>query len=104
MASTTAAPRHPKGQPELEAARHAGPFLLALLDSSVGAKIIVALTGIGLVTFVVFHMIGNLKVFSGPDAINGYAYFLKHDLGALIWIARAGLLTIFVLHWRWQSG
>ncbi len=43
-------------------------------------------------------MIGNLKVFSGPDAINGYAYFLKHDLGVLIWIARAGLLAIFVLH------
>jgi succinate dehydrogenase / fumarate reductase cytochrome b subunit len=43
-------------------------------------------------------MIGNLKLFQGPDAINAYAYFLKHSLGALIWIARAGLLAIFVLH------
>jgi succinate dehydrogenase / fumarate reductase cytochrome b subunit len=70
----------------------------AFLDSSVGAKITVALTGLGLVTFTVFHMIGNLKVFQGPEAINGYAYFLKHNLGALIWIARAGLLAIFLLH------
>src|SRR5262245_7642591 len=98
MASTTAAPRHPKGPTTLEPSLSAGPYLSSLLDSSVGAKIVVALTGLGLVVFVVFHMIGNWKVFSGPDAINGYAYFLKHDLGALLWVARAGLLAIFVLH------
>lgn len=72
------------------------------LLSSVGHKIVTALTGLGLVGFVVFHMIGNLKVLPGGpesrDSINGYAYFLKHDLGALIWIARGGLLAIFVLH------
>lgn len=96
MASVTA--RHPKGPAEPEPARSAGRFLVAFLDSSVGAKIIVALTGLGLVGFVVLHMIGNLKVFDGPDAINSYAYFLKHSLGALLWIFRAGLLVIFVLH------
>ena len=69
-----------------------------LVDSSVGAKILVALSGLGLTVYVVFHMIGNLKVFQGRDAINGYAYFLKHDLGMLLWIARGGLLAIFVLH------
>jgi succinate dehydrogenase / fumarate reductase cytochrome b subunit len=68
------------------------------LGSTVGQKILVALTGLGLVTFVVFHMIGNLKMFSGRESINAYAYFLKHELGALIWIARAGLLGIFLLH------
>jgi len=98
MASTQAGPRHPKGSPQIDSTEEAAPFLSALLDSSVGAKILVALTGIGLVSFVVVHMIGNLKVFQGPDAINAYAYFLKHSLGALIWIARAGLLGIFVLH------
>ncbi len=97
MAATQADPvRHPKGLPE--DAPPAGPFLTALLESSVGAKLLVAFTGLGLVGFVVFHMIGNLKVFQGRDAINGYGYFLKHDLGALIWIARAGLLGLFVLH------
>ena len=96
MSATTV--RHPKGPPESEPARGAVPFLRAFFDSSVGAKITVALSGLGLVTFSIFHMIGNLKVFSGPDAINAYASFLKHDLGLLIWIARAGLLGIFVLH------
>jgi succinate dehydrogenase / fumarate reductase cytochrome b subunit len=96
MSATTI--RHPKGTPEGRPERGAVPFVWALLDSSVGAKITVALTGLGLVTFALFHMIGNLKVFQGPAAINGYAYFLKHDLGMLIWVARAGLLGIFVLH------
>jgi succinate dehydrogenase / fumarate reductase cytochrome b subunit len=68
------------------------------LRSTVGRKILVALTGLGLATFVVFHMIGNLKMFSGPESINHYASFLKHDLGALIWIARGGLLAIFAVH------
>ena len=67
-------------------------------DSSVGAKVTVAVTGLLLVAYTVAHMIGNLKVFSGQDSINAYAYFLKHDLGALIWVARAGLLAVFVLH------
>jgi succinate dehydrogenase / fumarate reductase cytochrome b subunit len=99
MAATHAGTvRHPKGPPADQPTRGATPFLAALLDSSVGAKILVALTGLGLVTFVVFHMIGNLKVFQGPDAINAYADFLKHGLGALLWVARAGLLAIFVLH------
>ena len=70
----------------------------AYLGTSVGQKVLVALTGAGLVTFLVFHMIGNLKVFGGRDSINAYASFLKHDLGVLIWIARGGLLTIFAVH------
>lgn len=96
MSATTV--RNPKGPSEAQPDRAAVPFVWAFFDSSVGAKITVALTGLGLVTFTVFHMIGNLKVFSGPDAINAYAAFLKHDLGLLIWIARAGLLAIFLLH------
>ena len=73
-------------------------WLLTYFGSSVGQKILTALTGLGLATFVVFHMIGNWKLFSGQSSINAYAYFLKHDLGALIWVARGGLLGIFVLH------
>jgi succinate dehydrogenase / fumarate reductase cytochrome b subunit len=42
-------------------------------------------------------LLGNLQLFAGQDAINSYAKFLK-DLGPLLWIARIGLLTIFVLH------
>src|SRR6202042_115890 len=98
MSSTTSTLRHPKGPAELEPAQSAGPFLRLFIESSVGSKILVALTGIGLAVFTLFHMIGNLKLFQGPDAINAYAAFLKHDLGVLIWIARAGLLAIFLLH------
>jgi len=98
MASATAKPRHPKGPSRPAPAARTGSIFWAFFDSGVGAKIVVALTGLGLVGFTVFHMIGNLKVFDGPDAINGYAYFLKHGLGAILWIFRAGLLAIFVLH------
>jgi succinate dehydrogenase / fumarate reductase, cytochrome b subunit len=97
MSSSTPV-RHPKGPPAPKADRQAVPFVWAFFDSSVGAKITVALTGLGLVIFTIFHMIGNLKMFSGPDSVNAYAHFLKHDLGLLLWIARGGLLAIFVLH------
>lgn len=97
MAGSTSPVRHPKKK-NAAALTAANSFVWALFDSSVGAKVIVALTGLGLVGFTVFHMLGNLKVFQGPDAINAYGYFLTHSLGALIWIARAGLLAIFLLH------
>ncbi len=102
MPAATGTVRHPKGPAEPATGPDATTFLRASLDSSVGAKILVALTGLGLVLFVIFHMIGNLKLLPGGpesrDAINAYAHFLKHDLGLLLWIARIGLLLIFVLH------
>lgn len=98
MASATQTHRHPKGPPAYKPGTGAVTLVAGVLDSSVGGKVLVGLTGLGLVGFVVFHMIGNLKLFQGPDAINGYAYFLKHDLGVLIWVARAGLLGLFILH------
>lgn len=67
------------------------------VTSTVGSKMLVAVTGLLLTGFVIAHMIGNLKVFAGPDAINDYAAFLK-SLGPLLWVARIGLLTVFVLH------
>jgi succinate dehydrogenase / fumarate reductase cytochrome b subunit len=90
--------RNPKGKPTDKPGLSLRTWATGLLDSSVGAKFLIALTGIGLVGFVAGHLIGNLKLFSGPDSINAYAYFLKHDLGILIWLARGGLLTIFLLH------
>lgn len=67
--------------------------------SSIGKKILVALTGLALAGFVLGHMIGNLLVFVGPDAINEYGHMLQHALhGAGIWIARIGLLVAVVVH------
>ena len=65
--------------------------------SSIGGKVIMAITGLMLFGFVVAHLAGNLLLFSGPDAINAYAKWL-HDKGALLWVARGGLLAVFVLH------
>ncbi|RAP32710.1 succinate:quinone oxidoreductase [Candidatus Marinamargulisbacteria bacterium SCGC AG-410-N11] len=67
------------------------------LQSSIGKKQIVAITGLALVLFLIAHLSGNLLFFKGPEAINNYSKFLK-DLGAGLWIARLGLIGAFVLH------
>ncbi|MDA0766754.1 MAG: succinate dehydrogenase cytochrome b subunit [Verrucomicrobia bacterium] len=73
--------------------------LCSFWGSSIGKKTIVALTGIVLLLFLPGHLIGNLLVFLGPDAINEYGVFL-HEAGhgALVWVARIVLLTCFVVH------
>lgn len=71
----------------------------SFLGSSIGKKLLVALTGAVLVLFLLGHMIGNLLIFAGPDAINEYGHFLHTMLhGAGVWIARVGLLFCVVLH------
>lgn len=73
--------------------------LCAFAKSSIGRKIIVALTGLALVLFLAGHLSGNLLVFAGQDAFNDYAQFLHEALhGAGVWIARIGLLVCFVAH------
>ena len=64
--------------------------------ASVLAKMGVAITGGGLILFVLAHMFGNLQVFLGPDTFNLYAYKMQHMV--LLWPARIGLLAIFVAH------
>ncbi|MBM3963166.1 MAG: succinate dehydrogenase cytochrome b subunit [Planctomycetes bacterium] len=65
--------------------------------SSIGGKATMAVTGLLLFGFVVAHLLGNLQLLKGADAINNYAKML-HDLGPLLWVARIGLLVVFVLH------
>lgn len=72
-------------------------WLVEFVKSSIGAKIVMGVTGLILVGFVIMHMLGNLQVFLGPDALNGYAKSL-HDLGPLLWVARLVLLGAVVLH------
>jgi succinate dehydrogenase / fumarate reductase cytochrome b subunit len=67
------------------------------LHGSLGCKVMVALTGLAMVGFVVFHMLGNLQIFEGREALNGYAAFLR-DMPILLWTARAGLLTVALIH------
>lgn len=73
--------------------------LCAFAKSSIGRKLIVALTGLALVLFLAGHLSGNLLIFAGRDAFNEYAHFLHtflHGMG--VWIARVGLLACFALH------
>lgn len=65
--------------------------------STIGRKIVMAVTGLILVGFVTAHMTGNLLVFKGPEAINAYSRFLRNT-GELLWVARAILLVSVVLH------
>ena len=58
-----------------------------------------AVTGAILFGFVLAHMAGNFTVYLGPEAMNGYAVFLRQFLhGAGLWIARAVLLLAVILH------
>ncbi|MCC6954011.1 MAG: succinate dehydrogenase cytochrome b subunit [Deltaproteobacteria bacterium] len=65
--------------------------------SSIAQKYIVAITGLLLVLFVIVHLVGNLQMFAGQDAVNQYAVMLR-SMGPLLWVARIGLIVIFVLH------
>ena len=69
------------------------------VGSSIGRKVIMAVTGAILFGFVFVHMLGNLQVYLGPEALNHYGVFLRELLhGTGIWIARAVLLAAVVLH------
>ena len=73
--------------------------LCSYWSSSIGKKLIVALTGLALVLFLAGHLTGNLLVFVGREAFNDYAELLHDALhGAGVWIARIGLLTAVTLH------
>ena len=70
----------------------------AFLKSSIGAKAVMAITGIMLFGFVIAHLSGNLLIFSGdPETINSYAVWLR-SLGAGLWFLRIGLILAVILH------
>lgn len=76
----------------------------ALYHSSIGKKVVMALTGLVLFVFVFFHMVGNLKIYFGREEINAYGEFLRvagyplipHEYA--LWLVRLILLTCVVLH------
>jgi len=67
------------------------------LNSSIGKKIVMAVTGVILSGFILGHMTGNLLVFKGPEAMNHYAAFLQ-GLGSALWAIRLVLLVAVGLH------
>ena len=79
-------------------------FLLDLYSTAVGKKYAMALSGIALMGFVLVHMLGNLKMYLGPEEINHYGEFLRELLVPLLprsmalWIMRIGLMGAIALH------
>jgi succinate dehydrogenase / fumarate reductase cytochrome b subunit len=71
--------------------------LQRLLTTTIGLKIITALTGVVLSLFVLSHMAGNLQAFQGPGPLNDYAKLLRRE-PALLWAVRLGLLAAVALH------
>jgi succinate dehydrogenase / fumarate reductase cytochrome b subunit len=67
------------------------------LHTLVGQKILVAFTGLFMFIFVLMHLAGNLQVYSGPNALNEYAAFLK-SIPKLVWSFRIFLIISIVIH------
>lgn len=72
-------------------------WLTTTLGSSIGKKLMMAVTGLSFIGFLAAHLAGNLTVYGGADAFNSYAEHLQ-ALGPLLNVARAVLLTLFVIH------
>lgn len=78
--------------------------VVALWNTSIGKKAVMAVTGVALVGFVIAHMAGNLKIFLGPAAFDAYARglrefgepFLAYEQA--LWTARLVLVVAVVLH------
>jgi succinate dehydrogenase / fumarate reductase cytochrome b subunit len=84
--------------------------VLTLHRTTIGKKVIMAVTGLIWIGFLAGHMYGNLKAFGGPEYFNAYAEGLRtfgepiFGHAHLLWLARLGLYTALVLHvWSfWQ--
>ena len=65
--------------------------------TSVGKKLMMAVTGLFFCVFLTLHLAGNLTIYMGKDAFNSYAEHL-HSLGPLLTLAEWGLLIFAVTH------
>ena len=72
-------------------------WLVRYARSSIGAKHIMAVTGLLLLLFAISHMLGHLQMFGGPDMYNGYAHFLQ-NLWEVKWPVRLGLMALVIIH------
>lgn len=69
----------------------------AYMWSTVGSKVILAITGIGLALFLPIHLAGNLLLLVGADAFNRYALKLE-SIPLLAPVVEIGLLALFIIH------
>ncbi len=72
-------------------------WLKQTLWSSIGKKLMMAITGLAFCAFLAGHLAGNLTIYAGKDAFNSYAEHLQ-SLGPLITVAELGLVVFAVIH------
>lgn len=82
-----------------------GAWALEFYRSALGKKYVMAITGVIGMAYVFFHMIGNLKVYLGPEPLNTYGEWLRESLlypilpeHVMLWILRIVLIVALVLH------
>jgi succinate dehydrogenase / fumarate reductase cytochrome b subunit len=113
MATTTTPPAEPSARPPASAGegprpirrtRPGGPLPVRFYRSAVGKKWVMAITGVILMSFVLVHLIGNIKLFLSKEEINLYGEALRDMPGHLLprtwllWGFRAGLIAAFFFH------
>jgi succinate dehydrogenase / fumarate reductase, cytochrome b subunit len=78
--------------------------VLDFYRSTIGKKMIMAVTGLIWVGFVILHMAGNLQAFLGSEKLNNYAAMLHGPLEEVVWLQRVALFVALVLHvlMAWQ--
>ncbi|MEU4732986.1 succinate dehydrogenase cytochrome b subunit [Streptomyces sp. NPDC023588] len=84
--------------------RTGGSAVSTVWGSTIGKKTVMAVSGLIMLGYLVAHMLGNLKIFFGPDEFNGYAHWLRHMGEPFLhshwglWTARVVLLAAVVAH------
>ena len=73
------------------------PIKIKFYNSSIGKKIITGITGLGLSFFILFHMTGNLVLFTNATAYNQLAHFIN-SWGILIDLIEFILLGLLIFH------
>lgn len=104
MAAPTTQRPMSRPTPPRRRAKKPAPWPLNIYQSAVGKKWVMAVTGLGLLGFVVAHMLGNLKLYLGAEDIYHYGEWLR-ELGepaaprtVVLWLLRLGLIGMFALH------
>ncbi len=65
--------------------------------TSIGKKLLMAVTGLGFCIFLLIHLLGNLTLYFSREAFESYVEHL-HALGPLITVAELGLLLFLIIH------
>lgn len=72
-------------------------WLIQTFSSSIGKKVLMAVTGLSFIGFLAVHLAGNLTLYKGGEAFNAYAEKL-HSLGPVLTVFEFGLLALACIH------